>query len=196
MRNRIAFSLVDYRSGGLSSRSNLLDLRLQAMKACNVFVCLQDISAPELTIMGIRRDEWQSMCHIAAVKAPWAREGSDPVQLEITAAALSNQPLVRKECCFFGWPNAYARAAIAAPWLPSPADGEADTAGLHDASSELESSTLSQDLADGHPSGWVHIPRITSAGACVIEFSSPANLFAVLRKKIAGRIRAMYPTRP
>jgi hypothetical protein len=185
MRSRIAFNIVDYRSGGVSSRSNLLDLRLQAMKSCNVFVCLQDVVAPELTVMGISRDEWQAMCQVASVKAPWAKEGSDPVQLEITAAALSNQPLVRKECCFFGWPNAYARAAIDTQSQPSPTDGEAETTASHDASAPVS--------ADGHPSGWVHIPQITAASACIVEFSSPANLFAVLRKKIAGRIRAMFP---
>lgn len=35
--------------------------------------------------------------------------------------------------------------------------------------------------------------NIAAAGACIVEFSSPANLFAVLRKKIAGRVRAMFP---
>jgi hypothetical protein len=37
------------------------------------------------------------------------------------------------------------------------------------------------------------MPRIIAAGACTVEFSSLANLFAVLRKKIAGRVCAMYP---
>ena len=183
MRSRVAFNVVDYRNGGLLSRSDLLDLRLQSMKSCNVFICLHDITAPEMSVMGISSDEWQEMCRVAAVKAPWVKEGSDPVQVEIMAAALSNQPLIRKECCFFGWPNAYARAAIVTPSLPSRTDNGTEAIPQRDVSS-VES-------ADGHASGWVHMPRITAAGACLVEFSSPANLFAVLRKKISGRIRAM-----
>ena len=82
----------------------------------------------------------------------------------------------------------HARAAIVTPSLPSRTDNGTEAIPQRDVSS-VES-------ADGHASGWIHMPRITAAGACLVEFSSPANLFAVLRKKISGRIRAMYVTCP
>jgi hypothetical protein len=183
MRRRISFNIVDYRTGGKTGSSDLLDLRLQAMKQCNVFVCLQDTNVPELSALGMTQDDWAIMCKVAAVKAPWAKHGRDPVQVEITAAALSNQPLFPKERCFFGWPNDYARATIATQQRAQEDGGVSPGV---DATSQCAS-------AEEHASRWEHMPKISSVGACVIEFSSPANLFAVLRKKIAGRVRAMYP---
>lgn len=183
MRRRISFSIVDYRTGGKTGISDLLDLRLQAMKQCNVFVCLQDTIAPELSALGVTQDDWAVMRKVAAVKAPWVKHGHDPVQVEITAAALSNQPLFPKERCFFGWPNEYARATIVTQQRTQEDGG---------VSSGVESQ-LQRAEAGQHPSCWQHMHQISCVGACVIEFSSPANLFAVLRKKIAGRVRAMYP---
>jgi hypothetical protein len=184
LRRRIAFSVVDYRTGGKLQRSELLDLRLQAMKSCNVFVCLQDTYDQEMDVLGISQADWNIMCEAAAVKAPWAKHGLDPVHVEVTAAALSNQPLIPRDRCFFGWPNSYARAAVVA--RPHQQNSALD--GVSRAPGPSISAAV-----DGHPSGWVLIDQVTSLGAPVIEFSSPANLFAVLRKKIAGRVRSMYP---
>jgi hypothetical protein len=161
------------------------------MKKCNIFVCLQDTHSPELSVMGVDQGTWQRMRDVASIKAPWAKDGTDPVRVEVTAAALSKQPLVPKQQCFFGWPNTYARASVVPMTLQ-----EQHQQQQHDSTSSPEPAdeTSSHPSSPTHASGWGLMADVTSAGGCVFEFSSPANLFALLRKKIAGRVRAMYVT--